>query len=1034
MRIQIDMKDKLISVIVPAYNVASTISKCLDSIIAQTYKNLEVIVVNDGSKDETRNIVLKYCEQYSQIILIDHDKNKGLFAARVTGVKKAMGEYIGFVDSDDYISRDYYRELINEAEQTNADIVVAKIVQENPDGYQWIQNIYEDYDFRIKKGEEIWNSYWEQEGQLFIWHIVWNKIYSCRIWKYALPTLERLSEHLIMAEDFVFSSVLFFYAQILSSIRYSRYFYYRNENASTAINNNPKKFAKNIRDIIKAFSFVKKFLDIVNATDEVKHHYNRWEALYKYFWTQNVIKSELLDRDKTRMLTILNNGMTSNEIPLLPEYFYSVSTQFDGRYEDIVKAILDNNTKVVSFDIFDTALLRSLYRPTDVFELLNIEYDRIQTTITEKFSVMREEAEKRIRKKLIYDAVVPLEDVNIRQIYNEIGDFFHIDKKILDKMLSLEIKLEQSVIVKRESVYNLYKIALNAKKIVIFSSDMYFDDNTVTNLLERNGYSDYDSLFVSCSINASKRTGKLYEKILDKYKCDSNSIVHIGDNWKSDVLKARKYKLRAIFYPKTTECMNYGISDINTTHALDGYKGRNNSLVNYEFALEYLGNRTAVALASNKLFDMPFISYNKWSEMNCSPQFFGYFALGMHLIGFTKWIEDQRNKYKYSQLVFIARDGYLPMKAYQIFSEYNSYAVKNLKYFYTSRKAAIPCGIRNSKDIYALYENFNGLMLDKGQIINLLLPVLEVTQIPNEGYANIIKSREDYYNFAKEVLVPAFDEKKAKMFNEAIKKYFSDIFADNCVLVDIGYSGRTQEMIFNILERNIDALYIHKNSDKCAAREVKYGFLVNSFYEFTPAITGAPRETFFSSLSPSCVGYDLTNEGIAPVFNDETYEFPYKYLVSEIQMYALKFVEDFCEKYGMLNEYMHMRNMEISYPFEHMLAYPEDIDLKMFDSILFEDDMWAGKRISLTDQWKDNIKYHKLLINYKIQAGGGYMEQSKVKDDDVPLAWKLYNEKGMENKSILNKMVFWLINDRNYFWSRVRESLGEIIRRKNEKI
>ena len=158
------MQNRLISVVVPAFNVANTISKCLDSIVGQTYQNIEIIVVNDCSTDETRDIVLQYCKKYPQIVLCEHEKNKGLFAARITGVKKARGEYIGIVDSDDYISRDYYRELIIEAEKTKADIVVAKIVQENPDGYQWIQNIYEDYEFGTRQGNEIWNSYWEQEG------------------------------------------------------------------------------------------------------------------------------------------------------------------------------------------------------------------------------------------------------------------------------------------------------------------------------------------------------------------------------------------------------------------------------------------------------------------------------------------------------------------------------------------------------------------------------------------------------------------------------------------------------------------------------------------------------------------------------------------------------------------------------------------------------------------------------------------------------------------------------------------------------
>ncbi|MCC8149902.1 MAG: glycosyltransferase, partial [Lachnospiraceae bacterium] len=91
-----------ISVIVPAYNVENTIEKCLTSILNQTYQNLEIIVVNDGSTDTTRDIVFKMANTDERIHLIDHHINKGLFRARLTGVKVSSGDYISFVDSDDY--------------------------------------------------------------------------------------------------------------------------------------------------------------------------------------------------------------------------------------------------------------------------------------------------------------------------------------------------------------------------------------------------------------------------------------------------------------------------------------------------------------------------------------------------------------------------------------------------------------------------------------------------------------------------------------------------------------------------------------------------------------------------------------------------------------------------------------------------------------------------------------------------------------------------------------------------------------------
>ena len=111
----------MISVIVPACNVESTIIRTLDSILAQTYPEIEVIVVDDGSTDKTGEIIDTYSVQYEQVIVI-HTQNKGVTAARLTGVAQASGEWIGFVDGDDEIEADMYELLLKNAEQYGADI------------------------------------------------------------------------------------------------------------------------------------------------------------------------------------------------------------------------------------------------------------------------------------------------------------------------------------------------------------------------------------------------------------------------------------------------------------------------------------------------------------------------------------------------------------------------------------------------------------------------------------------------------------------------------------------------------------------------------------------------------------------------------------------------------------------------------------------------------------------------------------------------------------------------------------------------
>lgn len=113
--------DALISVIIPAYNIENYLAKTLDSIMAQTYRNLQIIVVNDGSKDGTARILDDYATRDRRIKAI-HKENGGVTSARLRGIAEAEGQYIGFVDGDDYIEPQMYARLMENMKQHGADI------------------------------------------------------------------------------------------------------------------------------------------------------------------------------------------------------------------------------------------------------------------------------------------------------------------------------------------------------------------------------------------------------------------------------------------------------------------------------------------------------------------------------------------------------------------------------------------------------------------------------------------------------------------------------------------------------------------------------------------------------------------------------------------------------------------------------------------------------------------------------------------------------------------------------------------------
>ena len=121
-----------VSVIVPFYNVEKYIEKCLETLVNQTLDDIEIILVNDGSKDKTVDIVKKYKEMYSNKIVYLEKENGGLSDARNYAIPYARGEYIAFLDSDDYVETNMYKEMYEIAQKENSDMVECNFIWEYP--------------------------------------------------------------------------------------------------------------------------------------------------------------------------------------------------------------------------------------------------------------------------------------------------------------------------------------------------------------------------------------------------------------------------------------------------------------------------------------------------------------------------------------------------------------------------------------------------------------------------------------------------------------------------------------------------------------------------------------------------------------------------------------------------------------------------------------------------------------------------------------------------------------------------------------
>lgn len=178
----------MISVIVPIYNVEKYLARCVDSIVNQTYKNLEIILVDDGSPDRCPQMCDDYAEKDSRIKVV-HKKNGGLSDARNAGMAVATGKYISFIDSDDYVSDDFFECLLDVMNKENSDIAECSVVK-----------FYEDNRFDEFSDDLSVKTYDTQDAMSaliaenpFHQH-VWNKLYKTELVKDIPYAVGKLNE------------------------------------------------------------------------------------------------------------------------------------------------------------------------------------------------------------------------------------------------------------------------------------------------------------------------------------------------------------------------------------------------------------------------------------------------------------------------------------------------------------------------------------------------------------------------------------------------------------------------------------------------------------------------------------------------------------------------------------------------------------------------------------------------------------------------------------------------------------------------
>lgn len=220
--------EPLISIIVPIYNVEKYLHRCIDSIISQTLDNIEIILVNDGSPDSCQSICEEYIKKDDRIKLINK-KNEGLGMARNTGIEIARGEFIAFVDSDDYIDTDMYEKMYNAAKAQNADTCICNYKRRDTSNnivrrkYKMNSKIYEGTHVIDDLLSSMIGTSPTSKDDVEIGMSVWKCIFSKNIIKY--NDIKFCSERQFISEDIIFDIDYFVHSKKVVTIEDELYNY-----------------------------------------------------------------------------------------------------------------------------------------------------------------------------------------------------------------------------------------------------------------------------------------------------------------------------------------------------------------------------------------------------------------------------------------------------------------------------------------------------------------------------------------------------------------------------------------------------------------------------------------------------------------------------------------------------------------------------------------------------------------------------------------------------------------------------------------
>ena len=316
-----------ISVIIPVYNVEKYLEKCLETVVNQTFKDIEIICVNDGSTDNSKKILEEYKNKDSRIVIVDKE-NGGLSSARNAGLKVAAGNFISFIDSDDWVNLTFLEKLYKNITTLNSDISICGVhqydenTQEVDDSvpYFTLEKFDDSFDNKIFSYEDT------KEFLMDVPVMAWNKLYR----KNFLDECQAKFPDGLIFEDGPFFFSIYFKTKKVSIIRDLLYYYRINRQGSIV-----QKGGKPFMDIIDVVELMYNSIKDLHCFDEIKYDFYFRKAediVFRYDLIDSKYKDEFSKKLKTKKFLfddkIFNFVLIEKEAPFTYRNLFNIIDKF----------------------------------------------------------------------------------------------------------------------------------------------------------------------------------------------------------------------------------------------------------------------------------------------------------------------------------------------------------------------------------------------------------------------------------------------------------------------------------------------------------------------------------------------------------------------------------------------------------------------------------------------------------------------------------------------------------------------------------